>query len=958
MPWVQGDFIHGFQVVSSRESRELGGRVVRMDHGKTGARLCWLDNGEENMVFSIGFCTLPEDNTGVFHILEHSVLCGSRKYPVKEPFVELLKSSMNTFLNAITFPDMTLYPVSSRNRKDLLNLAEVYLDAVLHPVVMEDRKRFAQEGWHIDRDEEGNPCYRGVVFNEMKGSMSDTDTLIDRQLQKQLFPDVCYGFNSGGDPEAIPTLTYESFQERYRRFYHPSNAWIYLDGALPMEETLALIDRYLSEFSGREDHPVFSAQVPVASERTIYYELGQEEPLENRGHLTMGRIIGSWADRTENMARVIISDVLTGNNEAPLKREALERNLAEDLTLSIDDTAFQSTVMIHAENVTDGREEEIPALLREMGEKIAREGLDREAVEASMNRAVYTLREEEEPRGIGRLIRCMGGWMYGGDPGEILESEKLIEELKELLRSGKFDELAVDLLLNREGLAVLHSLPSHTLGEEKRRAETEELQRITSAWTAEEKAENDRFIEELEAWQAAPDSEESLRSLPKLTKEDADVAPEWIETEVMEAGGVPILFHRMNCGEIVHLRACFTLTDQSLEELTMTASMTGLLGRIATRRHDALKLQQEIKRYTGSIGFSVVSRADPGQDETCTPYLVASSSALAENAEKAQALIAEILTETLFTDTNRIQEIFKQIDQAARQRSASAGHVIAVRNVLSHFSADGAVRNALDGDAAIRYAHALAKDSGELARFQRHAEKTLATAFCRKRMIVSVTADREQSLDTLVNAFPEGTAVPERTAYRVEGPWRKGYRIPAQIGFAVKGYRLSRCGASFSGSKWLMGSILTLDYLWNRVRVQGGAYGAGFQLDRAGNVFTYSYRDPTPAKTLQTNAGMGDFMRSFAEHGDDLDQYIISALNELNPLLGPREKGALADNRWLTGFTREEAEKTRREVLNTTMEDLVACAQWLEQFDSQGAVCVVGHSDALSACDELDVSEL
>ncbi len=315
--------INGFSVKEIRESAELRGKTVLLEHDRTGAQVFWVDNQAENMVFSITFRTLPEDSTGVFHILEHSVLCGSEKYPVKEPFVELLKSSMNTFLNALTFQDMTMYPVSSRNPRDLLNLTGVYLDAVFAPKVLTDRRRFCQEGWHIDRNENGDPVYKGVVFNEMKGAMSDTDTLIERRIMQQMFPDTCYGFNSGGDPEEIPSLTYERFCEQYRRYYHPSNALIYLDGAVPMEEMLALIASYLERYDRQEEVPAYRYQTPVGSEDTIYYELGQEEQEENRGHLTLARISGTWKNRADNMALGIICDVLTGNNEALLKRAAL-----------------------------------------------------------------------------------------------------------------------------------------------------------------------------------------------------------------------------------------------------------------------------------------------------------------------------------------------------------------------------------------------------------------------------------------------------------------------------------------------------------------------------------------------------------------------------------------------------------------------------------------------------------
>ena len=703
----------GFTVKEIRDSEELRGKTVLLEHGGTGAQVFWVDNGAENMVFSIAFRTPPEDNTGVFHILEHSVLCGSEKYPVREPFVELLKSSMNTFLNAMTFQDMTMYPVASRNPKDLLNLTEVYLDAVFSPLVLADRKRFCQEGWHIDRSENGESVYKGVVFNEMKGAMSDTDALIEHSLMRQMFPDTCYGYNSGGDPEAIPTLTYERFCEQYRRCYHPSNALIYLDGALPMEDMLPLIASYMDRYERLETLPGYRLQEPVGSEETIRYELGQEEPEENRGHFTMARITGTWKDRADNMARGIICDVLTGSNEAVLKRAVLERGLAEDLSVTIDDTTLQSWITIHADNVTDGKEQEISALLQETGEKIRREGLDRRAVEASLNRAVYMLREEEEPQGIGRCIRCVGNWIYGADPTDTLETDGIVRELKRYLETGRFDELAADMLLNRENLAVLHTLPSRTLGEEKRRKEAEALRRITGAWKEADRKANDRLIDEIKAWQNEPDSPPALKTLPRLTKEDADVEPAWVDTGILDCGGVKVMTHRLNCNGVVHLRAYFMLTDYTLDELTKLSQLTGLLGRLPTTAHDAWTLQQEIKRWTGSVGFTIITRAKPGQTVTCTPYLAAFASALEENADHAWALLAEILTSTCFEETEKMAEIFRQNELAARQRILGAGHSIGVKNALSHFSAENAVKNALDGDAAAAYIHRLARKPGE-----------------------------------------------------------------------------------------------------------------------------------------------------------------------------------------------------------------------------------------------------
>lgn len=951
---------HGFRVLKAEQSRDPEGNTVLMEHVRTGARLFWLDNGAENMVFSIAFRTLPEDSTGVFHILEHSVLCGSEKYPMKEPFVELLKSSMNTFLNAMTFPDMTMYPVSSRNPRDLMNLTGVYLDAVFAPLSLKDRKRFCQEGWHIGRDEDDNPEFRGVVYNEMKGAMSETDTLIEHELGAMLFPDTYSGFNSGGDPEKITDLTWTEYRRQYECCYHPSNAWVYLDGAVPMEKMLEMLDSYFSRYEKRNSNPEYKFQEPRGTERTIRYELGQGETPENKGYLTTARITGTWKDREENMARAIICDVLTGTNESALKRAVLERGIARDLSLTVDDTGLQSWTAMHAEHVTDGREQEILSLLEETGRNILRDGLDRNAVEASLNRAVYHLREEDEPQGIGRCIRCMGYWMFGGEPPEALESEKMIRKLKEWAEDGTFNRLAADMLLNRENTVTLHTLPSLTLGEEKRAGEVQKLHRLLEEMTSEEREETERIREEIEAWQCMPDREEDLAKLPLLCREDADIEPEWVETEIIHVSGVPVMVHRIPCNGVVHLRAYFALTDMTLDELTKAALFAGMLGKLPTKKYDALLLQQEIKRWTGSFGFAVVSKTKTGDEKHCAPCLAAFASTLEENTIQAQELLAEVLLNTVTEgQENRILEMIMQNEMGARQRIVSAGHLIAIKKCMSVYSADGAVKNALDGDRAVRYIHRFSlHPEKEMSGFLKTARRLLDESICRNRLTLSVTSGGGHMPELLADAFPTGKGAPEKAEYREDNVARTGFRVPAQIGFAARGYRLSRCGAEFTGSMWLAGSILTLGYYWNRIRVQGGAYGAGLQIDRSGNLFSYSFRDPIPGRTLAADSGAGKYLRTFAASGENLDKYIIAALNELNPLLSPRDKGALADARTLTGYTREESERIRKEVLNTTPEQLAACGEWLDRFAEEGSICVVAHGDALQQCGGLEIQDL
>ena len=952
--------LHGFRIARIRSSEELHGRLVEMTHEKTGARLAWLDNGAENKVFSIAFRTLPTDNTGVFHILEHSVLCGSEKYPVKEPFVELLKGSMNTFLNAMTFPDMTMYPVASRNNRDLLNLTEVYLDAVFRPRMLKDERLFRQEGRHIEPEEGGEGyIYKGVVFNEMKGAMSDVSEVGEREMARLIFPDTGYGFNSGGDPEDIPSLSYSRYCDVYRHHYHPSNSWIYLDGAVPMEEMLPLIASYLDTYEAEDDLPRFTLQPPVSSVRRMEYELGQEEDPVNKGQLYLSRLFGTWQDKTRNMAVSVLGDVLTGNNEAPLKRRILEENLAQNFFLSIDDSSLQSVLTLHAENVTDGREQEIPAVLAAFADELERTGLDPAAVEASLNRFIYNLKEEDEPQGIDRAVHIMDSWLYDGDPLFALENDPQIEELRRMQAAGEFDALAVSLLKDQTGLCRLSLTPSKTLGEEKRRDEEARLKQITSAWTAAEKTANQTLIASLRAWQEAPDSPEALATLPMLKKEDADIPPEWPETEIMEESGVRLLVHRQPTGGIAHIRAYFTLTDCSISELQSLSLLCGLLGKLPTAKHDSASLQQEIKGVTGRLGFSVLVRPSPDDPSRCTPCLAGFTSVLKENVPKALSLLAEILRTTDFSSREKIMEIVYQLEMLSRQRIVGAGHVIGIRSTLSHFSAEYAVRNAIEGDQAVSWLHTLATDPDQLLPdLMRTAEKLLSETVCRRRLTLSLTSDHPIVWDSLLSELPDGTAVPDTASYTSRVPFRTGFRVPAQVGFAVRGYSLRDTGIPFHGSLLLASNILTYSWLWNRVRVQGGAYGCGFQADRFGNLFSYSYRDPTPDRTLTVDSGSPDFLRNFLAGEEDLDKYIISTLNDLNPLLSPRDKGAVADGRYFSHYTREMAEQLRREILQTGPEDLERAARLLEIFAKEGSVSVIASGEALEKCPDLNVTDL
>ena len=953
MTLTQGQKLHGFTVERVREAAELNGSFVEMTHDKTGAQLCWVDNGEVNKLFCVGFKTLPEDSTGVFHILEHSVLCGSEKYPVREPFVELMKSSMSTFLNAMTFPDKTIYPISSRNEQDFMNLTEVYLDAVFAPRIFQNPSIFYQEGWHVElTDADAMPTYKGVVFNEMKGAMSNVDEVAFEGMLSLIYPDNCYGFNSGGDPKHIPDLTYEQFLNSYKRFYHPSNSRIFLDGAVPLDRVLPMIDGYLSRYERSDEKHDITPQQPKAAEATIYYEIGQEEPVENRAQLILGKIIGSWEDIGKCYAAQVLSDVLTGTNEAPLKRAILSAGLAQDMAMMLEDDIMQPLMALQFKNTDDDKADAIRQTVRETVKGLVEGGLDAAALEASINRLAFQLREPREPQGLRRAISSYGSWLHGGDPLACLLHDDVIAGLYARMQNGGYEKLLAELLLDETGLCVLHTLPSKTLGEELRRNEAARLQKIADGWSAEDKAAVLKLNETLAAWQQTPDTPEQLATLPVLDLSEVSPDPMRTETTVSGAEGVTVLQHKAACRGIVHLNYYFTMTDCTLEELARLKLLGTLLGTLPTAKRGAAELQQAIKTDIGHLNFDVSVVARTGDTQACTPQLTVNCSVLEDKLPRAVALVHEILTETRFDEPERIREIVLQADQELKQMVIGAGNRVAATQALSHYSASGAVEEALNGHTHVLTVHDLAANfDAQIGEFAALSKAKLSAAVCRARMTLSVTAAQPIDVTEIVRAYPAGEATAPTAKYAIGLPMKTGVRIPAQIGYAAMATHLGKLGMAYDGSAKVASTIVGLSYLWNTVRVQGGAYGVHGRISMGGDVTVSSYRDPTPARTLGVYRGMADFLRSFVESGEALDKFIISTISNTEPLLSPRQVGQTADRDYFSGNTWEKLAAERKEMLATTPDKLLHwCGLW-DKLAEEAAVCVIAHEGALAACE-------
>ena len=949
------DIIHGFQVKRVRSLEELGGDFYEMEHLRTGAQLSWLARPDENKTFSIGFKTLPEDSTGVFHILEHSVLCGSDKYPLKEPFVELLKSSVQTFLNAMTYPDKTVYPVSTRNDQDFLNLMDVYLDAVLHPAIYHKPEIFRQEGWRYEGEGE-NLCYQGVVFNEMKGSMSSPTNVLFHEALRLLFPDNCYRHNSGGDPAVIPDLSYEQFLACHRKYYHPSNSRISLVGSVDMEAALAKIDGYLSAFDRLEADFTIPMQEPVeAVTQVAPYEIGEEEDPAKRAIISCGGVLGDYSDQLRTFTAAVLTDYLTGDNEAPLKRAVIDLGLAQDFTLSLEDGIQQHVLFWMAMNTEQEALEPLRAAVRETLEKLVTEGLDRERLRACFHRFAFRKRDREsgsEPRSLLEAITLLDTWLYGGDPAAALMVEDTLKELEEKLEAGWFETFIREFFLENEHTVTLVMVPSKTLAAQRREKEAARLHKESEVWTEADKARLKAEGEALQLWQQTPDSEEALKTIPMLKLSDLAEKPEPLQMTETVFKGVPLMKHTVG-SPIANFRTHFQAADLAPEDLPALAVLCRVLGSMATKKHSRSTLPLAIKNTLGRVSFSpsVLYGSDP---QHCRVYFCAVAACLKEQSGEAAELLAEILTDTKFDDIDLLKDILQQLSVAAKMTLASNGINYAITRMSSFLTAHGAASEYLGGVTFLQWLEkTLAGGEEALKSLLGEMDRLAKKLVTKDRLTLSVSeAFTDGALEALAAAFPaDGVTPPTESAYTLTGARREGIAIPAQVSFAVMGSSLYLHGREYSGSLPVLANILNYMYLWNEIRVQGGAYGCGFLSRLSGDTGFYTYRDPQPKRSLEVMAKAPEFCAA----APDLTGVILSSVSAVDPLRNSTEKMDAAESLRFQGFTQEDVDKRYYDLVHTTPEDLLALCAVLEDIAAENAVCVAAGKDLLTACgDALD----
>ena len=944
-----GETRFGFELIRSEAVPSLHAQLYTLRHQKTGAALLYLDRPDENKTFSISFKTLPENDTGVFHILEHSVLNGSRKFSVKEPFVSLLQSSMQTFLNAMTFSDKTVFPVSSRNEQDLFNLMSVYLDGVFFPMIYERPEIFMQEGWHYEFDgTDAAPSYNGVVYSEMKGYYADVDRVIDDEMNRLLFPDTCYGYMSGGQPEHIPELTYQQFIETHKRFYHPSNARLFLDGHMDIDRFLREIDaEYLSKFDYRAPDFDFVMQAPKCAQHTVTYEARPGE--EEFAHLSIAKILCTHRDVEKIYAAKVLANYLTGSNEAPLKRAFLERGLAQDVSLSVSDGIYQPSIAFVARNTTANQFDAVKAFLPEAVRTLLAQGLDKNALMASLERFVFSNKEISEPYGVELAIKALDGWLYGDDPLTHIENQAIFEDLRAKVGTDYFSGLLEEMLADPEDKSYLYVCPSLTKGQEDAQAEAQRAAAAAAAWSEQERQAAVSAFEHMQQWQQSMDSDEVLATLPHLSLADVPetVAPP--ETALLHLGGIDALQVAANTNGIVYLNFYFDVSDFTAEELRVLNALTSCFGELRTEHFSAQELQTRIKTVMGGLSARIEWLAKPGDLEHCRPRLLVSASALEENVPAAAALLEEILMHGRYDESGRICETLLQNDYYFKQALIGSGHMFAITKALSPFSAEAAGKELLNGESYVRWFSGFASD------FQAHPDKhcaeflsLAARAFTRGRLFLGYCgACPAAPLEALILALPEGAAG-TRADHAVYSADACGIEISGDVGYSALAHNLYALDARFTGACPVLASLMTYGYLWNAVRVQGGAYGTGMSIRTNGDIFCYSYRDPNLDGSRAAFAGMADFLDAFLAENAPLDDIIIGTVNTTDPLLDPSGICDLACNRYLRGITPAAVAQTRRELLSTTSGDLAALAKTLRAYLAAGKYCAVGNRDAIA----------
>ncbi len=967
---------HGFELVREQVIPELNSTARLYRHVKTGGKLMSLLNDDENKVFGVSFRTPPSDSTGVAHILEHSVLCGSRKYPSKEPFVELIKGSLNTFLNAFTFPDKTCYPVASQNVQDFYNLVDVYLDAVFFPRITP--QVLEQEGWHYEIEAIEQPlAYKGVVFNEMKGAYSSPDDVLHRQSQQSLFPENTYGLDSGGSPKHIPDLTYTQFKSFHERFYHPSNARIFFYGDDDADERLRLLDAYLSEFEPIDVGSTVALQPRFEKPKrlTRSYAGGQEEGDAKQSMLTVNWMLDEVSDMETDLGLGILSYILLGTPASPLRKALIDSGLGEDVTgAGLVDSLRQMMFSTGLKGIDDGDADAIEALILATLRTLSRDGIDPQTIEAALNTVEFSLRENNTgsfPRGIALMIRALNTWLYDRDPLAALAFEAPLAAVKARVATSEhyFEDLIARFLLSNPHRTTLLLQPDPAQAAREAEEERVRLEHARASMSADDLAATVENTRALKLAQQTPDTPEALATIPVLTLDDLERKNKLIPLTVTESQGARVLYHDLFTNGIIYLDVGLDLHMLPSDMLPYVSLFGRALLETGVGEHDFVQLSQRIGRTTGGIWPQTFTSVIRGS-RNAAAWLFLRGKAMPDKADELLNILHDVLLHARLDNQDRFRQMVLEEKAAQESRLVPGGHGVVNTRLRANFNEADWATEQIGGVSYLFFLRTLAQQIDiDWALVQSTLEQIRQILLNRTAMLINITADAatwshfEPQLADFLRTLPTAPVSPARWVAD-QGARFEGLTIPAQVNYVGKGADLYRLGYKPSGAASVISKYLRTSWLWEKVRVQGGAYGGFCLFDHRSGGFTYlSYRDPNLLATLDIYDGTAAFLRESELSQDELTKSIIGAIGEVDQYQLPDAKGYSSMLRYLVGDTDEIRQRMREEILATSHADFRAFADALEQVVDRGLVVVLGSQGAIEAAKAerggwLDVSKV
>ena len=941
------------------EDVQSDGFILR--HKKSGARIAVLSNNDDNKVFYIGFRTPPEDETGVPHIIEHTTLCGSKKFPVKDPFIELAKGSLNTFLNAMTYPDKTVYPVASCNDQDFKNLMDVYLDAVFNPNITKYEEIFKQEGWHYEltgKDDELK--INGVVYNEMKGAYSSPDEVLSSQIYRSLFPDNTYSKDSGGNPEYIPKLTYEAYLDFYHKYYHPSNSYIYLYGDMDVVERLEWLDKeYLSLYDYKKVNSEINKQPAFDEIKNVeaQYSITMDDSQENKTYLSYNRVVGDSLDEMLYQAFDVLDYALVSSPGAPVKQALIDAGIGDDVYGSYDAGILQPVFSFVAKNANASQADEFESIIENTLKEVVKTGINKEALLAGINSSEFKFREADFgqfPKGLLFGLNCLDSWLFDDmKPFIHLECLGTFAKLRKAVDTDYFEKLIQEYLLDNTHGSSVTVKPKRGLGNEREEALAKELSDYKASLSDEEIKKLIEDTEHLKKYQEEPSSDEDLRKLPMLTRADMkkNAMPfSNIEDELLD---VKVVRHDIESNGIDYISFLFDAGDFAQSELGYLGFFTNALGLVSTEKYSYTDLANATNIYTGGISTGTASHPDIKDRYNFVFKFEVKLKVLEKNLDKALELMEQMLLSSDFTDTKRLGELVAQIKARLQANLSSSGHLVAAMRSMSSFSRYALYQDELKGIAFYRSICRIEKELSESPKSVSYKLAAIAKKlFARNRMLISFTGNNEAycnakpSLEKVIAGFDKMSAVGNQAEVHFNTA-KEAFIDASQIQYVAKTGDFICEGYEYTGALRLLRIILSYDYLWINVRVKGGAYGCMNTFLRSGESYFVSYRDPNLSDTLDVYDRIPEYIKSFSPDERDMTKYIIGTFSALDTPMNPEAKGSRSLSAYLEGITYEQIQKERNEILNAQPEDIRRLADLVEAVLKKDSICVIGNENMI-----------